>query len=97
MRIVQEALNKAEEVNRESKESAEASKKVCQEAISRAETIGRETMEVVGTAVRALSEAMRSTQGTSILVRDTAQALAKAAREAIDAPARATKDKWMNS
>ncbi|HEY86418.1 MAG TPA: hypothetical protein G4O06_00040, partial [Dehalococcoidia bacterium] len=46
--------------------------------------------------VRALEEAIRIAQGTSEAVKDTAWALARAAKEAIEAPQIAAKERWLN-
>ena len=56
----------------------------------------RDTKEVTDTAVRALSEAIEIANQTSESVKRIGWDLANAAREAIEAPRRAVKERWFN-
>ena len=94
--VLQETLDKAEEISRESKEIAEAAAKASQEAKYRVEEIRRETKEVTETALRALGEAIGIANQTSEAVKRTGWALADAAKEAIEAPQRVAKERWLN-
>ena len=94
--VLQETLDKAEEISRESKVIAEAAVKASQETKHRVEEIRRETKEVTETALRALGEAIGIANQTSEAVKRTGWALADAAREAIEAPQRADKERWLN-
>ena len=71
--------------------------RVFQEAQHRVEEIRRETKEVTETALRALDEAIGIANQTSEAVKSTSWALAKAAKEVIEAPQRAAKERWVNS
>jgi dihydroxyacetone kinase len=94
--VLQEALDKAQEISRECKEIAEAAVKASNEAKRRVEEISRETKEVTETALRALGDAIVIANQTSEAIKKTGWGLADAAKEAIEAPQRAVKERWMN-
>ncbi len=94
--VLQETLDKAEEISKETKEITEAAVKASQEAKHRVEEIRRETKEVTETALRALGEAIGIANQTSEAIKKTGWALSDAAKEAIEAPQRAVRGRWLN-